>query len=75
MKSKCSEDCRLEGTEVFITPQAFLCDICNDLILRDKQAVLFLYTYIDTTFPVYDPDDDSRSLKFMRACTKCGEGK
>ena len=77
MKNKYLEDCifdgKLEGSEWYITPKAFLCDICADLVLRDKQAVLVMCSYIDTTFPVFFPDqEEEKSLKFIRCCSKCG---
>ena len=74
MKSKCSEECKLEYAEGYITPKAFLCDVCSDLVLRDYLAFLVVFTYVDKTFPVFFSDQtEQRSLKTIKCCSKCGE--
>jgi len=63
----------LESVDKYITPVIFMCDMCMNLVLRNKTAVLLTFTYYNTDFPIYWDDDDLKSFKFVRCCEKCGE--
>jgi len=74
VNNKLLEDCKLEYAEGYITPKAFLCDVCSDLVLRDYLAFLLVFTYVDKTFPVFFSDQtEQRSFKTIKCCSKCGE--
>lgn len=65
---------KLHATEDIITKKATVCFSCCFVIAQNKPAVLLVYTYMDTMFPVYFEDDlDLPSYAFRTACTECGE--
>ena len=66
----------LEGVETYTTPKSFLCSLCCNLVIRDKPAVLIIYSHIDDN-PLYILDDeeddgDLREFTFVRLCPACG---
>jgi len=64
----------LQDKEQYQTPRTFICDICAAPVLIGQTCTLFIYTYINNTFPIYFDEDESLSTyEFKRSCTSCGE--
>jgi hypothetical protein len=60
--------------EEYITPKTFICEICAVPVLIGQKATLFVYTYVDKTFPVYfEGDEDLLVYDFKPSCRSCGD--